>query len=305
MARRGESATKSAPESAAAITSRDNRWLKRFRAALRGERDDSGTVGVEGVRLVEAALGSGSPVDALLVSASGERHLPRIAHTLASGVPILRTSDKLFASVADTRTPQGIAALVRPRQSAMENLLSGGEPLVVVLVGVQDPGNVGTIIRAAEALGATGAATCAADGIGSADPFAPKALRASAGSALRLPVVHAISTTVLLAQLRISRVRVYAAVAPSAVGSSKRADGASPFLPLWGVDWKLPSAILIGNEGSGLPAEIVRSADARVYIPQTAATAPVGLESLNAAMAASVLLYEAMRQRDGASAEHP
>jgi RNA methyltransferase, TrmH family len=305
MARRGKSATKSAPESAAAITSRDNRWLKRFRAALRGERDDSGTVGVEGVRLVEAALGSGSPVDALLVSASGERHLPRIAHTLASGVPILRTSDKLFAGVADTRAPQGIAALVRPRQSAMENLLSGGEPLVVVLVGVQDPGNVGTIIRAAEALGATGAATCAAGGIGSADPFAPKALRASAGSALRLAVVHAISTTVLLAQLRISRVRVYAAVAPSSVhDSSGRGDAASPLLSPWGIDWKLPAAILIGNEGSGLPAEIVRSADARVYIPQAAATAPVGLESLNAAMAASVLLYEAMRQRDAARAEH-
>src|SRR5215469_8001478 len=116
MARRGEVAAKSAiAENSQTITSRDNRWLKRFRAALSGERED-GTVGVEGVRLVEAALGSNLPVDALLVSASGARHLPRVAHVLAPNVPVLRTSDKLFASVADTRTPQGIAALVRTRQ---------------------------------------------------------------------------------------------------------------------------------------------------------------------------------------------
>jgi TrmH family RNA methyltransferase len=303
MARQGESATKSAiSESAAAITSRENRWLKRFRAALSGERGDDGAVGVEGVRLVEAALGSSLPVEALLVSESGAGHLPRIARVLSAEVPVLRTSDKLFAGVADTRTPQGIAALVRPRQAAIENLLRGDAPLVVVLVGVQDPGNVGTIIRAAEAFGATGAATCAAIGIGSADPFAPKALRASAGSALRLPIVHAISTTVLLAQLRISRVKVYAAVASSADESriGGNVDASVRLLPPWGVDWKIPAAILIGNEGSGLPAKIVRSADAGVYIPQAASASPVGLESLNAAMATSVLLYEAMRQRDSA-----
>ena len=124
---------------------------------------------------MEAALGSSLPVEALLLSESGARHLPRVAPVLASSVPVLRTSDKLFASVADTQTPQGIAALVRPRQATIESLLPG-TALVVVLVGVQDPGNVGTIVRAAEAFGATGAATCLADGIGTADPFGPKAL---------------------------------------------------------------------------------------------------------------------------------
>ncbi len=152
------------------ITSRENRWLKRFRAALSGERGDDGIVGVEGVRLVEAALGSRLPVEALLVSESGARHLPRVAPVLASSVPVLRTSDKLFAGVADTKTPQGIAALVRPRQATIESLLPG-TALLIVLVGVQDPGNVGTIVRAAEAFGATGAATCLADGIGTADPL--------------------------------------------------------------------------------------------------------------------------------------
>ncbi len=289
------------------ITSRENRWLKRFRAALSGERGDDGMVGVEGVRLVEAALGSRLAVEGLLVSESGARHLPRVAPVLASAVPVFRTSDKLFASIADTKTPQGIAALVRPRLATIENLMAG-TPLLVALVGVQDPGNVGTIVRAAEAFGATGAATCPADGTGTADPFGPKALRASAGSALRLPIVGGVSPTILLAQLRIFRVKVYAAVAAKAVAVEdsidKTPDVASLSLRPWDIDWKNPAAILIGNEGSGLPADLVRAADARVYIPQAAATAPVGIESLNAAMAASVLLYEAMRQRNAAGQQH-
>jgi len=289
------------------ITSRENRWLKRFRAALSGERGDDGMVGVEGVRLVEAALGSGLAVEALLVSESGARHLPRVAPVLASDVPVLRTSDKLFASIADTKTPQGIAALVRPRIATIENLMTG-TPLLVALVGVQDPGNVGTIVRAAEAFGATGVATCPSDGTGTADPFGPKALRASAGSALRLPIVGGVSPTILLAQLRIFRVKFYAAVAHPAAAvedpRNKTPDAASLSLRPWDIDWKIPSAILIGNEGSGLPADLVRAADARVYIPQAEATAPVGIESLNAAMAASVLLYEAMRQRNAAGQQH-
>ena len=295
----GSNARQANRGNAALITSRENRWLKRFRGALSGERGDDGIVGVEGVRLVEAALGSRLPVEALLLSESGARHLPRVAPVLGSAVPVLRTSDRLFASVADTRTPQGIAALVRPRQATVESLLHG-TALLIVLVGVQDPGNVGTIVRAAEAFGATGAATCVADGIGTADPFGPKALRASAGSALRLPIVHGLSPTVLLAQLRMIRVKVYAAVAASAADerNSKNETAGSPLLRPWDIDWKIPAAILIGNEGSGLPADIVRAADARIYIPQAAATAPVGIESLNAAMAASVLLYEAMRQRN-------
>jgi TrmH family RNA methyltransferase len=256
-------------------------------------------VGIEGVRLVEAALGSSLHVEALLTSDSGARHLPRLSRVLSKDVTVLRTSDKLFAGVADTKTPQGIAALVRPRQAGIENLRAG-TALVIVLAGVQDPGNVGTIVRAAEAFGATGAATCAAEGTGTADPFAPKALRASAGSALRLPIAHGVSSTVLLAQLRMSGVKVYAAVAHSDTESTKNPGlgTPAPLLSPWDIDWKAPAAILIGNEGSGLPSELVSSADARVYIPQAAATATVGLESLNAAISASVLLYEAMRQRD-------
>jgi TrmH family RNA methyltransferase len=298
----GSQATDTEQGKAGVITSRENRWLKRFRAALFGTNGDDGSVGVEGVRLVEAALGSNLTVDAVLVSASGSRHLPRISARVADGVPVLRTSDKLFSSVADTQAPQGIAALVRPRQVSIEELSrSSGPVLLVALVGVQDPGNVGTIVRAAEAFGATGAAACAADGMGTADPFSPKALRSSAGSALRLPIARGVSAAALLAQLQRAGVKVYAAVAvPSGDGIKNQSlENASPPCLPWEIDWKTSAAILIGNEGSGLPDAIARAADARVFIPQAAASAPVGIESLNAAMAASVLLYEAMRQRGG------
>jgi TrmH family RNA methyltransferase len=296
MAQQASSAARQGIKSETArITSRENRWLKRFRAALSGEHRTDGMVGVEGVRLVEAALGSGLPVDSLLVSDSGARHLDRVAPLLPARATVLRTSDRLFAALADTHTPQGIAALVQPRQARIEELLTG-TALLVALVGVQDPGNVGTIVRAAEAFGATGAVTCPAESMGTANPFSPKALRASAGSALRLPIVHGLSSTILLAQLRIFRVNTYAAVAAEEARDTTSKPW-SALLP-WEIDWKAPAAILMGNEGSGLPEELARSADARVFIPQAVATTPVGIESLNAAMAASVLLYEAMRQRN-------
>jgi TrmH family RNA methyltransferase len=138
-------------------------------------------------------------------------------------------------------------------------------------------------------------------GVGTADPFSPKALRSSAGSALRLPVARGVSAETLMAQLRRAGVKIYAAVAgPSGDGTESRSLGSAspPRLP-WEIDWRAAAAILIGNEGAGLPGEIVSAADERVFIPQAPASAPVGIESLNAAMAASVLLYEAMRQRTG------
>jgi TrmH family RNA methyltransferase len=284
------------PERISVITSRDNQWLRRFRACLGGDEVRDGIVGVEGVRLVEAALGSGLPVQALLVSASGERHLARIAGLIAPEMPILRTTDRLFAGVADTQTPQGVAALVRPTVATLEDVLRG-VALVIVLVGVQDPGNVGTILRAAEAFGATGAATCSSGGVGTANPLGAKALRASAGSALRLAILHGMSSAILLAQLRVLGVKLYAAVRDSDAHLSRQSGGVSPLVRPWEADWKSPVALLIGNEGAGLSEEIVRSCDVRVSIPQRESGKTRSVESLNAATAGSVLLYEAMRQR--------
>jgi TrmH family RNA methyltransferase len=278
------------------IASRDNRWLKRFRAALAGEptrRSNEGLVAVEGFRLVATALQAGVEVVALLTSSSGERYLSQLSDSVPPTAMLLTTTDALFAQVAATETPQGIAALVRQRVATFDDLLRG-VPLIAVLAGVQDPGNVGALIRAAEAFGASGAAICSAGGCGTANPWAPKALRASAGSALRLPVVRGAAAPVFLAQLRVAGIRIYAACPDGALTGAATAKTLAP----WEVDWRVPAAVLIGNEGAGLPADLVRSADAAVSIPQAAAggmQAP--MDSLNAAVAGSVLLYEAARQR--------
>lgn len=277
------------------LTSRENRWLKEFRTALRGGLPaESGAVGVEGVRLVEEALRSGCRIEAVLFGESGERHRERLAPYISKNemaFPMLRTSDRLFEGLADTEHPQGVAALVHPRQVALDDLLrapaSVCAPLLVVLAGVQDPGNVGTILRTAAAFGATGAVTAASGQSGTASPFSPKALRASAGAALHLPVLHGMSLPILLTQLRIENVRTLA----SSVREPR--EGESRVLSPWEVDWCEPVALLVGNEGSGLPEEVERSADARIRIPMAS-----GIDSLNAAAAAAVLFYEAARQRN-------
>ena len=262
--------------------------MKLFRASLRstGLAED-GWIGVEGPRLAEGALGSGLEIEAILVSVTGERHLAEIRERLTSSsssghsLPrILRTTDRLFAAISGTETPQGIAALVKPRSWTFDDLLKGGVALIVVLAGVQDPGNVGTILRSAEAFGATGAVATR----GTAHPWSPKVLRASAGSALRLPILPGMAIAVVLAQLRVSGLKIYAA-------SASPAPQARASLP-GDVDFLTPAAIVIGNEAAGLPQEVARSTDASVLIP----IAP-GVDSLNAAVAASVLLYEAARQR--------
>jgi len=278
----------------AVISSRDNRWLKEFRIALRGGLpSESGAVGVEGPRLVEEALRSASPIRAVLFSESGERLRPRLAPYLDRAevaIPVLRTTDRLFEGIADTEHPQGVAALVTPRSFSFDDISRpaehGAAPLIVVLAGVQDPGNVGTIIRTAAAFGATAAVTSPSGQSGTASPFSPKALRASAGAALHLPLLSGMALPILLAQFRASGIQ-------SLASSSRESPQAEqPLLPPWQVDWRRPVALLIGNEGSGLPEEVERSADACVRIPMASS-----VESLNAAAAAAVLFYEAARQR--------
>jgi TrmH family RNA methyltransferase len=292
--RAGES---SSAASAEIISSRENRWLKRFRAALHGaESGDDSAIGAEGPHLVEAALDSGARVGAVLISTSGERHLARLQHKISADTAILRTSDRLFGAVAATEAPQGIAALVHPRDASFDDI-TRGTPLIIVLAGVQDPGNVGAILRTAEAMGATAVATCSVAGVGTSNPRAPKALRASAGSALRLPLARCASAATLLVQLRVAGIKSYAAC-PGASGADVSEHGESSALRPWDVDWKGPIALWIGNEGAGLPGEIACSADARVTIPHAASDAGAGaVESLNAAAAATILLYEAAKQR--------
>jgi RNA methyltransferase, TrmH family len=294
------------------ITSRDNRWLKEFRGALRsGTPTSEGAVGVEGVRLVEEALSSPCAVHALLFSESGEKHRERLAPFLRdrdSAFPILRTADRLFEGIADTEHPQGVAALVVPRKASLDDLLEQSasvntaginnahteNPLLVALAGVQDPGNVGAIVRTAAALGATGVITAATAQSGTASPFAPKALRASAGAALHLPVVSGMALGILLTQLKLKGIQTLAtSVEDSAATNAARPQAVAP----WAIDWTQPIVLLVGNEGAGLPEEVVRSADSRVHVPMADLHHGGKMESLNAAAATAVLLYEAFRQR--------
>ena len=274
--------------------------------ALRGGLPtEDGYVGVEGVRLVEEALRSGCPIRAVLFGESGERHHERLASLIdrpEMAFPVLRTTDRLFEGLADTEHPQGVAALVKPREASFDDLVrtpsTACAPLLAILAGVQDPGNVGTILRTAAAFGATSAATAASGTSGTANPFSPKALRASAGAALHLPVLAGMSLSILLAQLKVAGVRTLASSVHGAEVVGARFNASPPLAP-WEVDWCQPVALLVGNEGAGLPEEVERSADARIRIPMSG-----GVESLNAAAAAAVVFYEVARQRNSFQASN-
>jgi TrmH family RNA methyltransferase len=281
------------------ITSRENRWVKLFRAGLRGAGPSGDeAIAVEGPKLIEDALRHGIEAEALLVSETGERGLERVlraASASETGIArsrVLRTTDKIFERLSGTESPQGVAALFRQPAWDFEDILGAKPPrgagagrlphaLVLVMAGVQDPGNVGTILRSAEAFGATGVVATR----GTADPWSPKAVRASAGSALRLPLLRGMSVPVLLAQLRVSQIKVVAA-------GSAASNGSAPDGVKIEADLREPVAIFIGNEGVGLPGEIESAADFHFLIPMSET-----VESLNAGIAASILLHEAARQR--------
>ncbi len=251
-----------------------NPRLKELRQAFRrGELTANGECAIEGVKLVEEALRSGQRLTSIFFSESArplaEKLLPQLnARTDAHIVP-----NSLFASIVPSETPQGVAALVKWRTiSASQILERSGSGPIVVAAGLQDPGNLGTILRSAEAFGAAGVFLSE----GTVSPYNSKVLRGSAGSIFRLPVV-VITSGELIALLRQRGVRLLAT-------SSHKGT------PLPEVSWKFPLAIFIGNEGAGLPRELMHQMEETIVIPQAAQ-----VESLNAGVAASIVLYEAAR----------
>jgi TrmH family RNA methyltransferase len=258
-------------DEAVVITSRANSRVKQLRAAFAGQaRLSGGLVAIEGDNLLGEALRSGMVFKTVFVSE--RRELPR---TVPRGVEVLWLTDEVFASVVETQSPQGIAALLVPPVHTIESMMAG-TPLVLVAAGLQDPGNLGTLVRSAEAFGATGVLTTP----GTVGAWNQKALRASAGSVFRVPVVGV--TLDELRALKVCGVKLMAAVAEDSRDTveAHKATFASA------------SAILIGNEGAGLSDELLTLADMFVTVP-----CPGRVESLNAAVAGSLLLYEASRQR--------
>jgi TrmH family RNA methyltransferase len=192
-------------------------------------------------------------------------------------------SDKLFALVSPVRTPAGIVAIAtRHRDVSRPDEFVSSDTMVLVAVNVQDPGNVGALLRVAEAAGA-GAVFVSGE---SANPFSWKALRGSMGSALRLPVMHGIQPDAVLEMLRRHRVRTIAAVPHG---------GADPDQ----IPWRGRVAVVVGGEGPGLADDIVALCEERVTIPMSPT-----VESLNVAVAAAILLYAGRRQR-GEAHTHP
>ena len=237
---------------------------------------------VEGANVLEAALDGDADIEALFAAPEAEVECPALLDRAARrGILVHRLDAGVLERVAGTVTPQPVLAVARRRAPALADVVAGGggpgaEPrLLVVGVDVRDPGNGGTLIRSAESAGAHGVIFCH----GSVDVTNPKTVRASAGALFHVPVVEGCDPEEVLGVLgEVGLMRV-AAVAH---------DGERPDR----VDLCRPVALVLGNEAQGLPPAVLEGVDTRVTIPM-----PGRSESLNLGMAASILLYEARRQR--------
>ena len=266
------------------LTSSANALVKVFRRALADGVTPEGWLAVEGPRLVEEALkgcvkplnGSAVAIHSVLVSRSGAEKFGSLLAQLPSETDIAQVPDRLFQHAAQTQTPQGIAALAELPRHDLGKTLARRDSLLVIACGLQDPGNLGTILRGAEALGATGLVTLPA----TVNPFNPKAVRSCTGAVFRLPIFPNQEAGPLFKRLRAAGVRIVATDRHSA-------------LHLAQADLRGRLAFLVGNEASGLAPEIAAQAAMRLSIPIRPDT-----DSVNAAMAALIFLYEAARQRE-------
>jgi len=265
------------------VSSRQNALVKELRKAFsRGTPTADGSLAIEGVRMIEEAVRSGLRFEAIVFSQSGRSHALRLLPQIANHAEALLLPDDVFASAVSTDSPQGVAALVKLKAARLDDLLNQPihELLLVGVAGLQDPGNLGTIIRSAEAFFARGVLL----GEKTVSSFNPKVARASAGSLFRQPVIS-VSLGEVIAKLKQQGIRVLAT-------SSHRG------VPLAKADFTKPCLVVIGNEGAGVPAEILAETDELVTIPH----AP-RVESLNAGIAASIVLYEAARQKHKLTAD--
>jgi len=269
------------------IEGRHNPLVKRLREAFsRAELTETGDCAIEGLRILEEAIRSGLRFSAVFFRESAQDRAERLLPQIGAQVETLLLPDKLFDSLVPSESPQGVAALVRLKEFSLDDVMEKERLQVgpiIVLAGLQDPGNLGTILRSSEAFGSAGVIL----GEGTVSPFNSKVIRASAGSVFRLPIIHRQSShgksgaklEEISDKLRAQGIRLIAT-------SSHKGT------PLDQADLKGPTAIFFGNEGSGLPRDLMAKMDESIAIPHT-----TQVESLNAGVAASIVLYEAARQR--------
>jgi RNA methyltransferase, TrmH family len=256
------------------VQSKQNSRVRELRRALTAPVR-GGPAGIEGPNLLHEAVRAGLRIHCVFVSA--EELASEQENTLPPGTEILLLPQDLLSSVLTTETPQPVAALVDPPDWTWAQVLGVTQstaPLLLILAGLQDPGNLGTILRSAEAFGANGVICLP----GTVSAWNPKAVRASAGSVFRVPVISATPESAFT-HLRAAGIETLVATAATAPAADR-------------IRLAHATAFLIGNEGNGVPEKIAALADGAIRVP-----CPGPVESLNAAVAASVLLYEASQQR--------
>jgi len=258
------------------IEGRHNTLVKELRRAFaRGELTPDGYCAIEGPRILEEAIRSGLRFRAVFFNETAATRAERLLSQLGAQVETLVLPDKLFASVVPSESPQGVAALARWKEFSLEDVMAKAQagPLLAI-AGVQDPGNLGTILRSAEAFGAGGVVL----GEGTVSPFNPKVVRGSAGSVFRLPVARA-KLSEALERMKALGLRLVATA--SHKGS-----------PLDQANLSGPLAIFVGSEGAGVSRDLIKAMDEVVAIPQA-----TQVDSLNVGVAASIVLYEAARNK--------
>lgn len=263
----------------APVTSRENSVVKQLRSLADAKhRNRTGSFIIEGVKMVEEALRDRAGVKMVAAAPSLTRHHGRGIIKLAGneGVDILWISERLMSHISESKTPQPVMAVVGLREHSDESLLSSSAGPIVFCCQIQDPGNLGTIIRTAEAAGAAGVAISP----NTVDPYNAKAVRASMGSILRVPVAQTGEAMLFLEKCRL---RGLQAVALTPAGERTHFD----------LDLTRPSVLFIGREGAGLPETVLNTVDLRVRIPMANS-----VDSLNVATSVAVVLYEALRQRE-------
>jgi TrmH family RNA methyltransferase len=265
------------------ISSRQNPLVRRFRQLSSGAAENSPDVLLDGEHLVREAVASRVAIQVAAVRTGVESPtLAALADEIrASGGRLVEVTVPVLSAMSPVRQPSGIVAIASLSRRSLGQALDREPQLLFLLHAVQDPGNVGGIVRAAEACGATGIVA----GEGCADPYGWKAVRGSMGSIFRLPVAHRAHLDEAVRQAQARGVAVLAAVPR---------DGEA--LPA--IDLRAPTAILLGGEGPGVPDALIRQADGLLSIPMQP---PV--ESLNVSVAAALIAYEASRQRSAVSYE--
>jgi RNA methyltransferase, TrmH family len=265
------------------ITGFSNPLVKRIKRLRHKKfRLQEGAFFIEGLRVVLSAVESGAAIDTLIYSPellTSQTARQMLADQRDSGITCLEMAAPVFEAVSERDNPTGLAAIVRRRELGLEDLKVGPESILAALVGVSDPGNLGTVLRTLDAVAAGGLILVGQ----TVDPYHPSAVKASMGALFTIPICQVADEQTALAWAGQQGLQV--------VATSARAQNV-----FWQAEYRLPALLLLGSEGEGLAAEVVASADLAVSIPMSGRAS-----SLNLAVAAGLLLYE-IRRRGAAGA---